>query len=214
MTVTKETRAIEGVLKGQGRERTCRLRVTRRATYPDECTQPICVSYSRCIIEDIDDFQKLRKMASSIRDEQQASLGNNVSGFSFNSVVDVTKELEKAIDRDIPPAPSLVPGHGNPVGNQLHVAIAEAQVLRAPETSLGPQGDSRFNVQPSGDGAQTEIAAVTYRYQPVEAVQAVATDAGRPLSAGAGFARHFVAYVCRVRPGPRYRAAARRHAAG
>ena len=56
MTVTKETRAIEGVLKGQGRERTCRLRVTRRATYPDECTQPICVSYSRCIIEDIDDF--------------------------------------------------------------------------------------------------------------------------------------------------------------
>ena len=56
MTVTKHSLPIEGVLKGQGRERTCRVRATRRATYPDECTQPICVSYSRCTVEDVDDF--------------------------------------------------------------------------------------------------------------------------------------------------------------
>ena len=56
MTVTKETLPLEGLLKDQGRQRTCRVRATRRATYPDECTEPVCVSYSRCVIEDADDF--------------------------------------------------------------------------------------------------------------------------------------------------------------
>jgi hypothetical protein len=56
MSVTKETLPIEGVLKGQGHERTCRVRATRCSTYPDEGTEPVSVSYSRCRIEDADDF--------------------------------------------------------------------------------------------------------------------------------------------------------------
>lgn len=56
MTVTKETVALEGVLRGEGRERWCVVKVSRHATYADECTQPTCLSYSRCVIEDDDDF--------------------------------------------------------------------------------------------------------------------------------------------------------------
>jgi hypothetical protein len=56
MTVTKETVPVEGVISGQGLERTCRLRAVRRQTYADESTKPLCVSYSRCDIEDTDDF--------------------------------------------------------------------------------------------------------------------------------------------------------------
>jgi hypothetical protein len=56
MIVTKETVTLEGVLKGEGRERQCRVRVTRRETYADECMRPLCVSYSRCEIDDNDDF--------------------------------------------------------------------------------------------------------------------------------------------------------------
>ena len=56
MTVTKETIALEGVLKGEGRERTCVVKVLQHATYADECTRPTCLSYSRCVIEDRDDF--------------------------------------------------------------------------------------------------------------------------------------------------------------
>jgi len=56
MTITKETVPIQAVLRGEGRERTCRVRASRRATYPDECNEPMCVSYSCCRIEDSDDF--------------------------------------------------------------------------------------------------------------------------------------------------------------
>jgi hypothetical protein len=56
MTVTKETIELEGVLRGQGRERTCFVKVLQHATYADECTRPTCLSYSRCVIEDVDDF--------------------------------------------------------------------------------------------------------------------------------------------------------------
>lgn len=56
MTVTKETVPVEGVISGQGLERACRLRAVRRHTYADESTKPLCVSYSRCDIEDTDDF--------------------------------------------------------------------------------------------------------------------------------------------------------------
>ena len=56
MTVTKETIALEGILRGEGRERTCVLKVLQHATYADECTRPTCLSYSRCVIEDHDDF--------------------------------------------------------------------------------------------------------------------------------------------------------------
>jgi hypothetical protein len=56
MSITKETLPVEGVLKGQGRERPCRLRVTRCSTYPDEGAERVSVSYSKCRIEDADDF--------------------------------------------------------------------------------------------------------------------------------------------------------------
>jgi len=56
MTVTKETIPLQGTLKGEGHERMCRLKALRHATYADECSQPTCFSYSRCVIEDTDDF--------------------------------------------------------------------------------------------------------------------------------------------------------------
>jgi len=56
MTVTKETIALEGVLRGEGRERACVVKALQHATYSDECTRPTCLSYSRCVIEDDDDF--------------------------------------------------------------------------------------------------------------------------------------------------------------
>jgi hypothetical protein len=56
MTVTKETIALEGVLRGEGRERACVVKALQHATYADECTRPTCLSYSRCVIEDDDDF--------------------------------------------------------------------------------------------------------------------------------------------------------------
>lgn len=56
MTVTKETIELEAVLRGEGRERRCVVKVLQHATYADECTRPTCLSYSRCDIEDNDDF--------------------------------------------------------------------------------------------------------------------------------------------------------------
>jgi hypothetical protein len=56
MTVTKQTVPLEGTLKGEGHERRCRVRAIRREMYADECPRPLCVSYSRCDIEDQDDF--------------------------------------------------------------------------------------------------------------------------------------------------------------
>ena len=56
MTATKETIPLQGVLRGEGRERVCRLRALRHAIYADECSRPTCFSYSRCVIEDVDDF--------------------------------------------------------------------------------------------------------------------------------------------------------------
>ena len=56
MTVTKETVPLQALLKGEGRERTCRLKALRHSTYADECSRPTCLSYSRFVIEDSDDF--------------------------------------------------------------------------------------------------------------------------------------------------------------
>jgi len=56
MPVTKETVLLEGVLKGAGHERKCRVKALRHSTYADECATPTCFSYSRCQIEDVDDF--------------------------------------------------------------------------------------------------------------------------------------------------------------
>jgi formate dehydrogenase alpha subunit len=110
-------------------------------------------------------------------------LGKSATACNYRTVVDVTRELEKVIDREIPPAPFALPEFGNPVGNQLHIAIAQAQTLRAPDTPLGPQGDSRFNVRPSAGGQQAEEAAAkTYRYQPVEAIPTASTSKDFPLT--------------------------------
>jgi hypothetical protein len=56
MAVTKETVSLEGVLKGEGHERKCGVKVVRHTTYEDECATPTCFSYSKCEIEDTDDF--------------------------------------------------------------------------------------------------------------------------------------------------------------
>jgi len=56
MTVTKETVPLKAVLSGEGRQRICRVRVSKQSTYPDECAHPASVSYSCCRIEDTDDF--------------------------------------------------------------------------------------------------------------------------------------------------------------
>lgn len=56
MIVTRETVVLEGILMGEGRQRVCRVRATRRQAYADECMRPVCVSYSRCEIDDGDDF--------------------------------------------------------------------------------------------------------------------------------------------------------------
>ena len=56
MTVTKETVPLEAELYGKDRSRTCRVRVLRCKTYADESSKPAFVSYSRCEIEDADDF--------------------------------------------------------------------------------------------------------------------------------------------------------------
>jgi hypothetical protein len=56
MTVTKDIVSLEGVLREEGRERKCRVRAVRHTTYADECATPTCRSYSRCEIEDADEF--------------------------------------------------------------------------------------------------------------------------------------------------------------
>jgi hypothetical protein len=56
MTVTKETIPIEATLTGEGRERKCTVRVSQCSTYEDEGAEPVFVSYSRCRIDDSDDF--------------------------------------------------------------------------------------------------------------------------------------------------------------
>ena len=54
-------------------------------------------------------------------------LGKDGKAFEYGSVTDLTREFEQAIGREVPPAPIVRPGLGNPVGNQLHEAIAVAQ---------------------------------------------------------------------------------------
>lgn len=56
MSVTKEAVPVRGILRGQGRERRCQLRAVRHAVYADEGSHPASLSYSRCEIEDGDDF--------------------------------------------------------------------------------------------------------------------------------------------------------------
>jgi len=56
MAVTKDTVSLEAVLRGEGRERECRVKAQRHTTYEGEDATPVGASYSRCEIEDTDDF--------------------------------------------------------------------------------------------------------------------------------------------------------------
>jgi hypothetical protein len=56
MIVTKETVLLDAELCGEGRQRSCRVHVLRRLTYPDESPSRTSVSYSRCQVDDPDDF--------------------------------------------------------------------------------------------------------------------------------------------------------------
>ena len=56
MTTTKEIVPLHGILRGEGRQRTCSVQATRSTMYEDESTQPVAIAYSRCDIVDGDDF--------------------------------------------------------------------------------------------------------------------------------------------------------------
>ena len=56
MAVTKEVVSLEGLLRGESQERRCRVKAMRHTTYEDECASPTWVSYSKCEIDDVDDF--------------------------------------------------------------------------------------------------------------------------------------------------------------
>lgn len=56
MTITKETVPLQERLRGEGCERTCLLKALRHTMYADECSEPTCYSYSRCVIQDSDNF--------------------------------------------------------------------------------------------------------------------------------------------------------------
>jgi hypothetical protein len=47
---------LQGTLRGEGRERECRIRATRTSRYADEVAHPVVSGYSRIEIVDIDDF--------------------------------------------------------------------------------------------------------------------------------------------------------------
>jgi predicted molibdopterin-dependent oxidoreductase YjgC len=110
-------------------------------------------------------------------------LGKDAKSFEYRTVADVTREFEQAIGREVPPAPILPSGMGNPAGHHLAEAIATAQEISAPETPLGPQGDSRFagGSQPASPSPEGEEQASAYHYQPVEPQAAVTTTADYPL---------------------------------
>jgi hypothetical protein len=56
MAVTKKIVSVKGILRGEGHERKCQLRALRHVEYADESPTPTCTSYSKCEIEDADDF--------------------------------------------------------------------------------------------------------------------------------------------------------------
>jgi hypothetical protein len=47
---------LQGTLRGEGRERECRIRATRTSRYADEAAHPVVSGYSRIEIVDSDDF--------------------------------------------------------------------------------------------------------------------------------------------------------------
>ncbi|MFI5268275.1 MAG: molybdopterin oxidoreductase family protein, partial [Chloroflexota bacterium] len=106
-------------------------------------------------------------------------LGKDAKSFEYRTVADVTREFEQAIGRDVPPAPILMSGMGNPAGHHLAESIASAQEASAPETPLGPQGDSRFASSGGNPELGTQNSELTY--QPVESQPATTANADYPL---------------------------------
>jgi formate dehydrogenase major subunit len=128
------------------------------------------------------DWQITAELARRVAEK----LGKDPKAFSYGSVVEVTREFEQALGREIPPAPILQTGMGNPAGHHLSQSIANAQAMSAPETPLGPQGDSRFarsaSSAPGGSEREDQTSEPTHRYQPVEAVVATALSPEYPLA--------------------------------
>jgi hypothetical protein len=56
MTICKETVFLDGTLRGEGRQRACRVKATRNSEFPDESPTPTSIAYCRCEIDDSDDF--------------------------------------------------------------------------------------------------------------------------------------------------------------
>lgn len=56
MAICRQTVLLDGTLRGEGRQRTCRVRATRSSEFPDESAVPVSVAYCRCEINDPDDF--------------------------------------------------------------------------------------------------------------------------------------------------------------
>ncbi|HLQ31820.1 MAG TPA: molybdopterin-dependent oxidoreductase, partial [Chloroflexota bacterium] len=109
-------------------------------------------------------------------------LGQDAKGFSYGSVTELTREFEQAIGREVPPPPIVKPGFGNPVGNQLHDSIMVAQEARAPETPLGPHGDSRFTRGAGGPlPSPLPVGEGTCRYQEVMAISVPEATGEYPL---------------------------------
>src|SRR5581483_2969682 len=123
------------------------------------------------------DWQITAELARRVAEK----LGKDPVSFSYRSAVDVSRELEAATGRSIPPVPHLKLGAANPVGNPLLAAISTTQALRVPPTPIGPQGDSRFNAGFSADG-QAGKEGVAYRYQDVGSAPSGAGNADYPLT--------------------------------
>ncbi len=56
MTICRQIVFLDGTLRGEGRQRACRVKATRNSEFPDESGVPVSVAYCRCEIDDSDDF--------------------------------------------------------------------------------------------------------------------------------------------------------------
>lgn len=56
MPCCKETVFLDATLRGEGRQRKCRVKAIRSRDFPDESAAPVSVAYCRCEIQDSDEF--------------------------------------------------------------------------------------------------------------------------------------------------------------
>ena len=56
MASHKQIVSLRGTLRGEGRERECRIRATKTSMHVDEVAAPVVSGYSRIDIVDSDDF--------------------------------------------------------------------------------------------------------------------------------------------------------------